>query len=305
MKKKTKKNGSKKKTVAENSTEVLNEEENQQANDLSVKSLGRYSSTGDMELFSTHKNRLVIQQDATMLANRISMLQAEEAKILKKINLTRKRADEIMKVKQRNDEIFNTRMKEKEEKMRIEEESRQKYINDKLSRQLAKTQTIKAIKQSKREEFKMGKRMTLQHDIYKQQYLEEVRKENQKKKERVKMEEEIRSEKLKLLEESKKNKNSDYYKNRVDKERLRILEHEKKIKHMEKLEAELLNRLKNSQQLEQNEYNNLEKALKECNQACEERRINQVMIRKPRPKEIVQAKSAASTHESKSVSALQ
>lgn len=92
-----------------------------------------------------------------MLANRISMLQLEEAKILKKINQTRKRAEEILKIKQRNEEMFQNKLKEKEEKMRIEDENRQKYYQDKTNRQLNKNKTLKAIKDSKREEFKVGK----------------------------------------------------------------------------------------------------------------------------------------------------
>lgn len=119
-----------------------------------------------------------------------------------------------------------------------------------------------------------------------------------KNKERVKQEEEMRAEKLRQMEEIKKQENQIYYKDRIEKERLRIQAKEKKIQKMEKLEADLLNRLKNSQQLEQTEYNKLEQVLKESNKACEERKKNQTMIRKPRPKEIVKAKSSMSTHES-------
>lgn len=151
------------------------EEENQNQPN---RTFGRYSSTGDMELFNTHKNRLVIQNDATMLANRISMLQQEEAKILKKINQTRKRADEINKIKQRNDEIFETKMREREEKLRLEEDNRQKYYQEKESRRMNKTRTLKAIKKAKRQEFKIGKNMTLQHDMYKKEFLENVKKVN-------------------------------------------------------------------------------------------------------------------------------
>ena len=50
---------------------------------INIGTMSRYSSTGNLELFNTHKNRLVIEQDANMLANRISMLQLEEEKILK------------------------------------------------------------------------------------------------------------------------------------------------------------------------------------------------------------------------------
>lgn len=251
-----------------------------------------------MELFQTHKNRLIIEQDANLLANRISMLQQEEEKIMKKINQTRKRADEIMRAKKRNDEMFNKRMKDKEHKMKVEEENRQKYFNDRAHRQLNKERTFKTLRKAKREEFKMGKTLTLQNDKYKTEFIEEVRKNNQHKKERVREEEEQRSAKLKELEEMKKQENQENYYSRVEDERQRILDNEKKIKQMEKLEAELLSRLKNSQQMEQSEYKNLENALKVSNEACEERKKKQSFIRKPRPTELQKMRHSISTHPS-------
>lgn len=173
--------------------------------------MSRYSSTGNMELFSTHKNRLVIEQDANMLANRISMLQQEEEKIMKKINQTRKRAEEIMKAKERNDEMFNKRMRDRENLIRQEEENRQKYFNDRVQRQLNKERTIKAIKKVKKEDYKQGKTMTLQNDSYKREFLEEIRKANQDKKERIREEEEMRAQKLRELEEEKMKENQEFY----------------------------------------------------------------------------------------------
>lgn len=251
-----------------------------------------------MELFSTHKNRLVIEQDANMLANRISMLQQEEEKIMKKINQTRKRADEIMKAKQRNDEMFNKKMRDRENAIRKEEQNRQKYFNERVQRQMNKERTLKAIKKAKKDDFKLGKTLTLQNDHYKKEFLEEVRKENERKKDRVKEEEEIRLQRLRELEEEKKKENQDFYIHRVDEERQAILDQEKKIKQMEKLEAELLNRLKNSQQLEQSEYSNLENALKASTEACEERKKKQMYIRKPRPKELAKMRNSMSSNPS-------
>jgi hypothetical protein len=64
---------------------------------------------------------------------------------------------------------------------------------------------------------------------------------------------------------------------------------------MEELEEELLSRLKNSQQLEQNEHGKLEDAIKASHDACEERRKKQSHIRKPRPNEIAKMRSSIST----------
>ena len=145
-----------------------------------------------------------------------------------------------MKAKQRNDEKFDIRVREKEFKMKVEEENRQKYMNDRVQRQVIKEKTIKAIKKSKKEDYKLGKTMTIQNTQFKKEFNHEVQKHNQKRKEKVKDEAAMRAEKLKQLEEMKKSENTDHYNSRVDGEKQRIMEHEKKIKQMEKLEAELL-----------------------------------------------------------------
>lgn len=49
-----------------------------------------------------------IDHDAILLANRISMLQNEENKIMKKIENTRKRAQQIIDIKKQNEERYNT-----------------------------------------------------------------------------------------------------------------------------------------------------------------------------------------------------
>lgn len=207
-----------------------------------------------------------------------------------------------MRAKQRNDEIFNQRMRDKEQKMKMEEENRQKYFNNRVNHQMVKDKTLKAIHKAKNKEYKVGKSMTIQNDIYKKQFINEVRKKNQLKKLKIREEEELRAEKLKQLEEKKLKENQEFYSSRVDDEKQRILEKELKIREMEKMEAELLNRLKNSQQMEQSEYSQLEKALKDSNQACEERRKKQAFIRKPRPKELTKMRHSVSIHDSQSLS---
>ena len=54
-----------------------------------------------------------VDRDAQLLANRIALLKQEEIKTRKKIDETRKRAQEVLKLKQRN----NEKMAEKMQKM--------------------------------------------------------------------------------------------------------------------------------------------------------------------------------------------
>lgn len=58
-----------------------------------------------------------VERDAQLLANRIALLKQEEQKTRKKIEETRKRAGEVMKLKQRN----NEKVQEKMEKMQYDQ----------------------------------------------------------------------------------------------------------------------------------------------------------------------------------------
>ena len=63
--------------------------------------------------------------DAILLANRIAMLDNEQSRLLKKIENTRKRAEQIVEVK-KNNEIRAARLAE--QKMRQEEERQAKQL---------------------------------------------------------------------------------------------------------------------------------------------------------------------------------
>lgn len=74
-----------------------------------------------------------------MLANRIALLKQEEMKTRKKIEETRKRAGEVMKLKQRN----NDKVQEKMEKMQYEQmvssQNRQRILQMNKERNIEKT----------------------------------------------------------------------------------------------------------------------------------------------------------------------
>lgn len=69
------------------------------------------SKDSEAKLLESRALRKKAEEDATLLANRIALLQLEEKKALKKIEETRKKAQEILEVKKRNIEA----QKQKEE----------------------------------------------------------------------------------------------------------------------------------------------------------------------------------------------
>jgi len=80
-------------------------------------------------LAEVKKRRKAIEHDANLLANRIALLKQEEMKTWKKIEDTRKRTNEIVSLKNRNEDRI--RMKEREMQDKIEMEryaSNQNYM---------------------------------------------------------------------------------------------------------------------------------------------------------------------------------
>lgn len=92
-----------------------------------------------------------------MLANRIALLKQEEMRTWKKIEETKKRAADVMRLKQRNNErvaqkIEYQQEKEFEKKMMVEQNMRMRLMN-----QQEKEKIIQAIKDSKAEEAAQAK----------------------------------------------------------------------------------------------------------------------------------------------------
>jgi len=98
-----------------------------------------------------------VEKDANMLANRIALLKQEEMRTWKKIEETKKRAQDVMRLKQRNNDRVQQKMeyhqeREFEKKMMVEQNMRQRLIN-----QQEKEKIIQAIKDSKAEEAAQAK----------------------------------------------------------------------------------------------------------------------------------------------------
>ena len=60
-------------------------------------------SINSTSLIKLKQQKNVMDRDATLLANRISMLENEENRIMKKIENTRKRAEQILEIKKNNE----------------------------------------------------------------------------------------------------------------------------------------------------------------------------------------------------------
>ena len=106
------------------------------------------------------------------------MLQNEENKLMKKIQDTRKRADEIMKLKERNDKKFQERIMQKDEEEKRIEDDRDRQMAVRKLRQKAKVQREREIIMQRNSDFKEMKEKRLRGEKYQEQFKRQVHDQN-------------------------------------------------------------------------------------------------------------------------------
>ena len=79
-------------------------------------------------LVATRLNKKKAADDAKLLANRIALLKLEEGKAWKKIEETKRKAEQVMKIRQRNDD--DRMQKDNLRAQRAEEEDYRRANND-------------------------------------------------------------------------------------------------------------------------------------------------------------------------------
>lgn len=87
-----------------------------------------------------------------MLANRIALLKQEEMRTWKKIEETKKRAHDVMRLKQRNNERVQQKLEVAQEKEFEKKMVAEQNLRMRLQNQQEKEKIMQAIKESKAEE---------------------------------------------------------------------------------------------------------------------------------------------------------
>ena len=79
-----------------------------------------------------------VERDAQLLANRIALLKQEEVKTWKKIEETRKRANEVFKLKQRNNEKVQAKMEKMQYDQMVAQQNRNRIEQMRKERNIEK-----------------------------------------------------------------------------------------------------------------------------------------------------------------------
>lgn len=259
------------------------------------------SSNPEENLMVNKKTANILQNDKILLSNRIEMLKKEEERLMKKIKGTREKAEKIMEIKHRNEERFQQKLEMEElEKLRVEQE-RKKLAEERERRRKEFERQQMLILEDKKQvyhDYRQQKAFAVRH---KAKVRLNVVKHNRMKRDLVKEEEQRIQERLRQREEEKRKRNQIHYSMRIDDQKKLIGRVDREIGAMEKEEKEILERLKNSQKLEQEAYRSLESAIKTSVEGTEWRKqvLNQrkVPIVKKIPKSTKSRSNNSSVYE--------
>lgn len=213
------------------------------------------------QLLESKMIRKKAEEDAQLLANRIALLQLEEKKAMKKIDETKKKAKEIIELKNRNLQAQKEREQVRKQK---EEEEIQKLIQNKSFKEQVKinqennrNQLLRRLKDDV--ELMRKTKQDLKEQTLSQKdedYMKNVEVVNSiKNKER-----EAQIKKQRQLEEVKQKARIEY-ENKINQELLLKEKTDDLIARLEQQEMELIQRLQNTQTLQKEAFDDLEKAL--------------------------------------------
>ena len=200
-------------------------------------------------------------EDARLLSNRIALLKQEEMKAMKKIEETRRKAQEIIDARNRN--LEEQRKREESRKQKEQEESAKMEENRKIREQ-------KRHVKDQAYQYRMNKAIvdaqSLKHTKEKNiKAIEERRIEELS--EKISIKRQIKGqmrdaeEKRRRLQEEKKEKARLDNERRIDEENRQRRDREEEVARMEQEELELIQRLQNTQLLQKTAYEDLENAL--------------------------------------------
>lgn len=213
-------------------------------------------------LSEAKKQRQLVQNDATLLNNRIKLLQIEEEKTWKKIEEMKKRQKDMEELRKRNSEIakFRQDFSIKKERNRIENSIKISRFKEELESQKKKNlETISENKKKTHAEVREIREKSMR-DKY-QMYFETV-KQNQKRSNSVKLDHKRQTLKFRRLEQSRDELNRQDYMRRVSEEESLKRNFENKVIEMEVLEMDLIKKLQDTQIIQARTLSELEATIK-------------------------------------------
>ena len=199
--------------------------------------------------------------DAQLLMNRIALLQKEEERARKKIDMTKDRAAEILAMRSENEkrmmQFLNAGSEEAQQQQQLREKNKDQDIEGKKARQAISDMILNKRKEDavelqmqKKQLTKMMLKEQERELRLKQQKRDEVRRTQEAA--RLRREEEAREKERKVRE---------FYERKAAEEEAEARRAEKLVKELERKEREWISKLRNAQLVQENAFEHLESAL--------------------------------------------
>jgi len=199
--------------------------------------------------------------DAQLLMNRIALLQKEEERARKKIDMTKDRAAEILAMRSENErrmmQYLNAGSEEQEKQVQLREKNKDQDIESRKARQAIADMILNKrkedaveLQQQKRQLTKLMLKEQEKELRLKQQKRDEVRKMQEAA--RLRREEEAREKERKVRE---------FYEKKAAEEEAEARRAEKLVKELERKEREWIAKLRNAQLVQEDAFDHLEVAL--------------------------------------------
>lgn len=221
------------------------------------RSFGTYSSA----MLEIKNNRKRAEGDLQMLENRILLLKSEEQRALNKVKETRIRANDILQLKKRNEDSLNQKLQENLEKeMRVKAKRDQSNLERKR-RNERMTKTKQSILSSRNDMYAETKGAGIKYENENNLMKQKIEEDNRKKAAAIKAKKEAALKKKREEQERKEAEIRRKYLEKQEEENRRTAAAERRIHELEKVEREMIERLKRTQMLQQKAYSELQESL--------------------------------------------
>eukprot|EP00388_Colpodella_angusta_P039111 GDKK01046437.1.p1 GENE.GDKK01046437.1~~GDKK01046437.1.p1 ORF type:complete len:310 (+),score=88.82 GDKK01046437.1:39-968(+) len=215
----------------------------------------------NLSLATAKESRKRAELDAQLLANRIALLKQEEEKAWKKIEETRKKANEILSLRQQNEQKYIAKEEFYKHKYETIRQAQQQNAAARERAHETRSATHSAVLESKRHGAQTVKEMSM---VSAKQRREREMLERTLAAEKSEFIRQQRLESKKRLQEEMKARQEHFrqqYESKIGREELLRARTEALVSKMEKEEMELISRLQNTQLIQRSAYDELEGAL--------------------------------------------
>lgn len=221
------------------------------------RSFGTYSSA----MLEIKNNRKRAEGDLQLLENRILLLRSEEQRALNKVKETKSRANDILKLKKRNEDALNRKLEENlNREMKIKEKRDQANM-EKRRRNERMTKTKNSILKARNHMYVETKGDGAKFENDNNLMKKKIEEENRQKAAVIKAKKEAALKKKREQQEKKEAEIRQKYFEKQEEESRRTAAAERRIRELEEVEREMIERLKKTQILQQKAYSELQESL--------------------------------------------